>query len=775
MAVTQYIGSRYVPLFADPIEWSASNTYEPLTIVIHEGNSYTSKQAVPKDIDISNESFWALTGNYNAQVELYRRETALAKATADDALETANATENDVVTLLPKAAFDAINTVQKYIDDNVIRLVDLISARPLTFDTVADMQAASNMQSGMTCHTNGFHAIGDGGAAYYIVTSDATPNGMDVLALSNNLYATLVITEPYVTPEQFGAYGDGTTDDSANIQRACAVSRNVKLNDKIYGIKSTVRVTKSPFSITGVTSGHGSRVGTRIRALNDFNGSYLISFDGENLGSEPTPINRALLVKNIEFVCSYLCGGLEAIHVYDNSVFECLYVRELADASIGIRLYRTTIIQQQVTMNNVEVQSNTNGDEVTPMIQLDRMQECSLTLVKCFGYKRPFLQLRGCVGITMDMCSAYAYVYTGNTALQIKPYDSGDKSANIRVTNFLNEGCENGLIIYGLGASLVGSFSNVTSGDIISQGNNRAYVRSVTNTSVNCTYLDDSEFTTGACSAGEITSITENYSQGFVIDNFTGYYPSTGNQKIKLRGVADSFVSVPQSTKNLNTHTNFTFEKCLRLDVKKNPYDTISNSSNAKIGDWAPLVYYVTDSNPVVFPAQASLGSKIVVKSNGNATDVVCYSRSSSVTIDGYRGISCSYFHELILEYIDGMYSIISCDGSCNYVSGTVYSGAQLVKTNADKIVDLTETSNTLNRWHSGLTYQNNGSTVANQLNLNLSACPVGFQCFVCAINNNITVNVSNGSFADGSTSHVVSAGSSTTLKVIASGIVALL
>lgn len=116
MAVTQYIGSRYVPLFADPIEWSASNTYEPLTIVIHEGNSYTSKQAVPKGIDIANESFWALTGNYNAQVELYRRETAIAKAAADDAQADAAAAQTDIDTLLPKADFSAENTVKDYID-----------------------------------------------------------------------------------------------------------------------------------------------------------------------------------------------------------------------------------------------------------------------------------------------------------------------------------------------------------------------------------------------------------------------------------------------------------------------------------------------------------------------------------------------------------------------------------------------------------------------------------------------------------------------------------
>ena len=74
MSVTQYIGARYVPLFADPAEWTSDKAYEPLTIVMHEGNSYTSKQAVPIGIDINNDEFWALTGNYNAQVEAYRRE-----------------------------------------------------------------------------------------------------------------------------------------------------------------------------------------------------------------------------------------------------------------------------------------------------------------------------------------------------------------------------------------------------------------------------------------------------------------------------------------------------------------------------------------------------------------------------------------------------------------------------------------------------------------------------------------------------------------------------
>lgn len=72
--VTQYVGARYVPLFANPTEWNSERAYEPLTIVLHKGDSYTSRQSVPTGVDISDDAFWAMTGNYNAQIEQYRSE-----------------------------------------------------------------------------------------------------------------------------------------------------------------------------------------------------------------------------------------------------------------------------------------------------------------------------------------------------------------------------------------------------------------------------------------------------------------------------------------------------------------------------------------------------------------------------------------------------------------------------------------------------------------------------------------------------------------------------
>ena len=72
--VRQYVGARYVPVFANPIEWSDTREYEPLTIVTYQGNSYTSMQYVPTSISIADTAYWALTGNFNAQVEAYRAE-----------------------------------------------------------------------------------------------------------------------------------------------------------------------------------------------------------------------------------------------------------------------------------------------------------------------------------------------------------------------------------------------------------------------------------------------------------------------------------------------------------------------------------------------------------------------------------------------------------------------------------------------------------------------------------------------------------------------------
>lgn len=89
MANNIYIGNRYVPVFANPVEWDNLREYEPLTIVTYQGTSYTSKKTVPVGTGLDNKDYWVVTGNYNQQVEAYRQETIEIK-------ELANNTKSDL-------------------------------------------------------------------------------------------------------------------------------------------------------------------------------------------------------------------------------------------------------------------------------------------------------------------------------------------------------------------------------------------------------------------------------------------------------------------------------------------------------------------------------------------------------------------------------------------------------------------------------------------------------------------------------------------------------
>lgn len=67
MAVREYVGARYVPLFDG--EWDNTKTYEPLTIVsVSNVASYTSKKFVPAGVDITDTEYWAETGVLNGQI-----------------------------------------------------------------------------------------------------------------------------------------------------------------------------------------------------------------------------------------------------------------------------------------------------------------------------------------------------------------------------------------------------------------------------------------------------------------------------------------------------------------------------------------------------------------------------------------------------------------------------------------------------------------------------------------------------------------------------------
>lgn len=171
MSVREYIGARYVPLFAEPLQWSDQQEYEPLTIVINAGNSYTSRQFVPKGIDISNTNYWALTGNYNAQVEQYRQEVK-----------------------------GAVNDIKNINDSRILK-----------FNTVSDMVASNFISVGDIVETLGRNSINDSGGAFYSIKTGLTPNGMDIIDLGT--MQAKYINKGHVNIEQFDVAGKKDISD----------------------------------------------------------------------------------------------------------------------------------------------------------------------------------------------------------------------------------------------------------------------------------------------------------------------------------------------------------------------------------------------------------------------------------------------------------------------------------------------------------------------------------------------------------------------------------
>ncbi len=129
MTYREYIGARYVPLFADPLEWDSTQTYEPLTVVYYQGNSYTSRQAVPTGIEITNTTYWAMTGNYNAQVEQYRAEVA----TFDGRITQNTSDISDETT----ARQNADATLREDVDDNTDAITAIMANNWVTSERIA--------------------------------------------------------------------------------------------------------------------------------------------------------------------------------------------------------------------------------------------------------------------------------------------------------------------------------------------------------------------------------------------------------------------------------------------------------------------------------------------------------------------------------------------------------------------------------------------------------------------------------------------------------------
>lgn len=231
---------------------------------------------------------------------------AAAEDSANQAMDTAQTVTHDAIT--------------EWLAENPGALSDAVIAAKLTkYATVADMQADEGLAAGQIVMTVGYHTAMDGGGNAYYIAADPVEGESCVQLADSALYGqryAVLIRRGAMTPEQYGAAGDGVTDDTAAFQ--AALDRNTKVfAPKVYRV-SRITVYHGALEIGGEVRGQ-----VKIENQATVRGGVIVGRAGES----------AVLFENH--------GG--ELNAMDSILSDCRVRSEAVSASgvesVGVELY----------------------------------------------------------------------------------------------------------------------------------------------------------------------------------------------------------------------------------------------------------------------------------------------------------------------------------------------------------------------------------------------------------------------------------------------------
>ena len=145
------------------------------------------------------------------------------------------------------------NKLDEMADDGTLATIVseyLNSVALFTYDNVATMKLATNFVNGSFAKTLGYTSVGDGGASVYRIRTKEggeTANEINLIALQDNTLIAEIVPTPEMFVKQFGAKGDGETDETSLLQAIftyCNANNvnTIYLNEGTYNTSDTINI-----------------------------------------------------------------------------------------------------------------------------------------------------------------------------------------------------------------------------------------------------------------------------------------------------------------------------------------------------------------------------------------------------------------------------------------------------------------------------------------------------------------------------------------------------
>lgn len=218
--------------FADPITWTIDRNYEPATIVIDaDGNGYISRKAVPAGVPLNNADYWTEIFAFGDITNTIRENVALPNF-SESATATSPVNENDL--------FWWNNNLYKslYAFPAGTAILPDTNCEKTTFETFV----SQNIENLNDTLTQALQELGN------TLTGRIEADEADITAAQNDITTIQSDIEDikdstkWKNVKDYGAVGDGVTDDSAAIQSVLDLKGYVYIPAGTYKIVTPLQV-----------------------------------------------------------------------------------------------------------------------------------------------------------------------------------------------------------------------------------------------------------------------------------------------------------------------------------------------------------------------------------------------------------------------------------------------------------------------------------------------------------------------------------------------------